>query len=162
MSRRCIVLFAAAILFLASRSASFAQDASPNDSSAPKASQKPKKTWTNDDVTDLRAHSTISTVGEEKNDARKPGMRRPSSENSVRAYRAQIDQLQARLADIDKQIASLRAAENGETVDSTRKYDAFGGKIGDWKAQIDQLQKNRQDLLRQIDAVETQLRQNNP
>lgn len=175
MSHRPLTLFAAAILSLAPLSASLAQNASkngqpadsaaqtpPNGSSAPKASQKPKKIWTNDDVSDLRAHSTISTVGDEKNGARRPVVRRPSSDYLVGAYRAQIDQLQARVADIDKQVASLRAAQSGKTVDSSRKYDAAGGKIGNWNAQIDQLQKNRQDLLRQIDAVEAQLRQSNP
>jgi uncharacterized protein YukE len=175
MSRRPWVLFAAVVLSLFSASAPFAQDASPggpadsppapsgtNDSPASKAPQNPKRVWTNDDLAGFRANSTISTVGDDKNVTRRSGTRRTSSDYLARRYRAQIDQLQAQLADIDKQIANLRGALSGKTVDSTRKYEPLGGKIGDWKSQMDQLQKNRQNLLRQIDALETQMRQSNP
>lgn len=168
-------LFAIAIPCLIWVSASSAQNASsngqaaqatapsaPSDSSAPKSPQTPKKIWTNDDIADLRANSTISTVGDQKNVTRRTNTWRPSSDDLVRSYRDQIDQLQARVAGIDKQIADLRGALNGKAVDSTRKYEPLGGKIGDWNSQIDQLQKNRQDLLRQIDALETRLRQSNP
>jgi prefoldin subunit 5 len=80
----------------------------------------------------------------------------------VKYYRQQIDQLQAQADGIDKQIANLHDAMNGKTVDSSRNYDPWGGKQGDWNTQIEQLQKNRENVLQQIDMLESQIRKVNP
>ncbi|MGA8766806.1 MAG: hypothetical protein WB559_07295 [Candidatus Acidiferrales bacterium] len=177
MFRRTMVLIAAGIVSLSALSPTFAQEAAPNtqtttqpaspsdkkDSPAPKAAQKPKKVWTNDDMSDLHANSTVSVVGNQKKNAQPTDYRAPGqSEYAVKMYRQQIDQLQTQVAGIDKQIANLQDAKNGKTVETSRKYDPWGGKQGDWNSQIDQLQKNRENVLQQIDSLESQIRKLNP
>jgi TolA-binding protein len=134
------------------------------ESPAPTVAPKPKKVWTNDDMSDLRANSTVSVVGTRKKNTNPTNYRAPAgqSEYMLKMYRQQIDQLQAQVDNIDKQIESLRDAMSGKTVDSTRNYDPWGGKQGDWNSQIDQLQKNRDSVLKQIDTVEAQIRKLNP
>jgi uncharacterized protein YukE len=173
------MLVAGGIFAFAVLAASYAQDAPTNaQTSTPpaassdkkvttdaKAAPKPKKVWTNDDMNDLHANSTVSVVGTHKKSAPQRNYNYPSSQQSeymVKMYRQQIDQLQAQVESIDKQIENLRDAMNGKTVDSSRKYDPWGGKQGDWNSQIDQLQKNRENVLKQIDSVEEQLRKLNP
>ena len=63
---------------------------------------------------------------------------------------------------IDKQIANLQDAKNGKSVDSSRTYDPWGGRQGDWNAQIAQLEKNRDNILKQIDSVQDMIRKINP
>jgi uncharacterized protein YukE len=177
MFRRTMVLIAAGIVSLSALSPSFAQEAPPNtqtttqsaspsdkkDSPAPKAAQKPKKVWTNDDMSDLHANSTVSVVGSQKKNAQPTYYPAPGqSEYAVKMYRQQIDQLQTQVAGIDKQIASLHDAMNGKTVETSRKYDPWGGKQEDWNSQIDQLQKNRENVLQQIDSLESQIKKLNP
>ena len=178
MLRRVLVLIAAGTFPFAALAPSFAQDAPPNvqsspspaapadkkDSPAPTVAPKPKKVWTNDDMSELHANSALSVVGTQKRKTQltyyypNPGQ----SEYMVKMYRQQIDQLQAQADSIDKQIANLHDAMNGKTVDSSRNYDPWGGKQGDWNSQIDQLQKNRDNVLKQIDAVQDQIRKLNP
>ena len=177
MIRRAVVMIAAGILSLSALPGAFAQEATPNtqtsaqpaaapdkkDSPDAKPAPKPKKVWTNDDMADLHANSTVSVVGNQKKNAN-PTYYPPAgqTENAVKMYRQQIDQLQAQVASIDKQIANLQDAKNGKTVDSTRKYDPWGGKLGDWDSQIEQLQKSRDGVLQQIDSLESRIRKLNP
>lgn len=177
MIRGAVVLAAVGIFCLASIPASFAQDTSANsqtpaqqaptsdkrDSPDAKPAPKPKKVWTNDDMSDLHANSTVSVVGTRKKSAPPTYYPNPGqSEYMVKYYRQQIDQLQAQADGIDKQIANLHDAMNGKTVDSSRNYDPWGGKQGDWNTQIEQLQKNRENVLQQIDMLESQIRKVNP
>ena len=135
------------------------------DSTAAKSAPKPKKVWTNDDMKELRENSTVSVVGPQKRGSEPNNYYSPppgQSEEMVKMYRQQIDQLQAQVDAIGKQIADLQDAESGKSVDSSRTYDPWGGKTGDWNAQIAQLQKSRDDVLRQIDSIEEQIRTVNP
>ena len=136
------------------------------DSSAQASAPKPKKVWTNDDMGDLHQNSTVSVVGKRKNSqpdnryrySPPPGQ----SEYIVKMYRQQLDRLQAQSDAIDKQISQLQDAKNGKTVDSSRNYDPWGGRQGDWDAQIAQLRKNKDNVQQQIDSVEEQIRKLNP
>jgi uncharacterized protein YukE len=173
MIRRALVLIAAGIATLSALHPMFAQEAAPNtqpaaaadkkDAPDVKPAPKPKKVWTNDDMGDLRANSTVSVVGNQKKNVN-PTYYPPAgqTEYAVKMYRQQIDQLQAQVASIDKQIANLQDAKNGKTVDSSRKYDPWGGKQGDWNSQIEQLQKGRDNVLQQIDSLESRIRKLNP
>jgi len=167
-------LFAATLLSWALAATCFAQQDSASGSSAPAqvspgtnttasppAPQEPKKVWTNDDLAGLTRNSPASKTANSNATARrsKPGY--DSSENLVRSYRAQIDILQKQIADVDKQIADLQAAVSGKIVDEPRKYNPWGGRIGDWNAQVEQLQKKRQNLQGQIDSLEKKIRQVN-
>ena len=140
--------------------------ADKKDSSAAPAAPKPKakKVWTNDDMGDVHQNSSVSVVGTQKKN-NQPNYYSPppgQSEYMVKMYRQQIDQLQAQADAIDKQISNLQDAKNGKTVDSSRTYDPWGGKTGDWNAQIEQLQKNRDNILKQIDSIQDQIRKLNP
>jgi parvulin-like peptidyl-prolyl isomerase len=180
MRRWALVFIAAGIFPFAALAPSFAQDTAPiaptpataaassdkKVSSDTRTPPKPKKVWTNDDMAALHANSTVSVVGPQaqgrKTQQRSYYPNATQSESMVRMYRQQIDQLQAQVDSIDKQIASLRDAIAGKTVDSSRTYDPWGGRQGDWSSQIDQLQKNRESVLKQIDTVDEQIRKLNP
>jgi hypothetical protein len=134
------------------------------DSTGAKPATKPKKVWTNDDMGELHQNSSLSVVGTQKRNSQPNDYSAPpgQSEYMVKMYRQQIDQLQAQADAIDKQILNLQDAKSGKTVDSSRTYDPWGGKTGDWNAQIEQLQKNRDNLLKQIDSIQDQIRKLNP
>jgi uncharacterized protein YukE len=175
---RVLLLVAAGMIPFAAPAPASAQDVPPNaqssaspaapadkkDSPAAPVTPKPKKVWTNDDMSELRANSTVSVVGTQKSNTRPASYQAPvgQSENLVKMYRQQIDQLQAQVDSIDKQIANLRDAMSGKSVDSSRTYDPWDGRQGDWNSQIDQLQKSRENVLKQIDSVEEQIRRLNP
>jgi uncharacterized protein YukE len=135
------------------------------ESTEAKPTPKPKKVWTNDDMAELHENSTVSVVGTRQGNAQPKSYYSPppgQAEYMVKMYRQQIDQLQAQANAIDKQIANLQDAKNGKTVDSTRTYDPWGGKTGDWNAQIQQLAKSKEDVLKQIDQIQQQIRKINP
>jgi uncharacterized protein YukE len=136
------------------------------DPSAATTAPKPKakKVWTNDDMGDVHQSSAVSVVGSQKKGNQPSSYSPPpgQSEYMVKMYRQQIDQLQAQADAIDKQIANLQDAKNGKSVDSSRTYDPWGGKQGDWNTQIAQLEKNRDNILKQIDQVQDMIRKINP
>jgi hypothetical protein len=151
----------------AARAAGDQATADKKDSSAAATAPKTrgKKVWTNDDMGDLHQNSSVSVVGTQKKNNNQPNYDSPppgQSEYRVKMYRQQIDQLQAQADAVDKQIANLRDAQNGKSVDSSRTYDPWGGRQGDWNAQIAQLEKNRDNILKQIDAVQDIIRRINP
>ena len=136
------------------------------DSTAQTPAPKPKKVWTNDDMSDLHEDPTsVSVVGKKKSSKPENNYRYSpppgQSEYMLKMYRQQLDQLQAQADAIDKQISNLQAAKSGKTVDSTRTYDPWGGRQGDWDAQIAQLQKRKASIQQQIDSVEEQIRKLN-
>ncbi|HKN60446.1 MAG TPA: hypothetical protein VJW93_04670, partial [Candidatus Acidoferrales bacterium] len=111
------------------------QQASPPQSSGQPAasqaavpatsSQAPdKKVWTNEDMTDLRDHSAISTVGNAPPKPAKPGDKPSTASKGKDAkwYRDQIDKLQAKIPPLDDKIHDLQAALSGEQVNETRQY----------------------------------------
>ena len=135
------------------------------DSTAQTPAPKPKKVWTNDDMGDLHDPTSVSVVGKKKSSKPENNYRYSpppgQSEYMLKMYRQQLDQLQAQADAIDKQISNLQAAKSGKTVDSTRTYDPWGGRQGDWDAQIAQLQKRKASIQQQIDSVEEQIRKLN-
>jgi hypothetical protein len=138
--------------------------ADKKDSATPSPATKPKKVWTNDDMGDLHQNSTVSVVGKQKKNTQ-PNYRYPpagQTEYMVKMYRQQIDQLEAQADGIEKQIANLQDAMNGKTVDSSRKYDPWGGRQGDWSAQIAQLEKSKENIQKQIDSIQEQIKKLNP
>jgi len=142
-----------------------ASKADKKDSTNQAPAPKPRKVWTNDDMGDLHQSSSVSVVGKRKNSQPENNYRYSpppgQSEYMLKMYRQQLDQLQAQSEAIDKEISNLQAARSGKSVDSTRHYDPWGGKQGDWDAQIAQLRKNKEYIQQQIDSVEEQIRKLN-
>ena len=127
-------------------------------SPAPATQEPAKKVWTNDDVSDLRGSSPVSTVGNAKSSSGKPALRNASSAHNkdARSYHDQIARLQAQLPPIDQKIGELQAALSGKQVTEDRH---FGGvKPDDWNAELARLQKQRDDIQTKIAMLEDQAR----
>jgi hypothetical protein len=137
-----------------------AAPASPasSPSPAPAAQEPAKKVWTNDDVSDLRGSSPVSTVGNAKSNSGKPNPKNASSAHNkdARSYHDQIAKLQAQLPPIDQKIGELQAALSGKQVNEDRH---FGGvRPDDWKDELARLQKQHDDIRSKIAVLEDQAR----
>jgi chaperonin cofactor prefoldin len=122
---------------------------------APTAS---KKVWTNDDVTDLRGESTISTVGQPS--AKNSDKPAPNAKNgNAKSYQAQIARLEAQIPQLDAQIAELQAAIDGKpTGDGKTSQRPRGVKADDWSVEMQQLHKKRDDTVDKIATLKDQAR----
>jgi hypothetical protein len=138
------------------------QSSVTNDSTSAPATPAPKKVWTNDDVTDLRGESTISTVGQPnaKNGAKPGDKPAPNAKNgNAKTYQAQIARLEAQIPRLDAQIAELQAAIDGKpTGDGKTSQRPRGVKVDDWSVEMQELQKKRGDALEKIAAIKDQAR----
>ena len=135
---------------------------SPGTSSAPPAGQaatseppadakKPKKVWTNDNVSS--ASGTVSVVGDAKRKA-KPANSKPANGKYVASVRRQLEKLQKQVADIDKQLLDLKNFSSGEPSTS-----ASGIKLDKSyqrepiEVQMRALQEKKKDLESKVDAL---------
>ena len=135
------------------------QPAAAHASPAPSSN---KKVWTNDDVSDLRDSSQISTVGQATAKSGKTGQAAASSKNKdSNWYRSQITKLQGQLPPLDAQIAQLRATINGTAQGDTKSSSRpTGVKGGDWQTELGELQTKRDGIVAQIAALEDEARHN--
>lgn len=117
-----------------------------------------KKVWTNDDVGDLRADSTISTVGASSTKA--TGKSAASAkEKNPQPYQAQITRLEGQIPALDKQIAELQDAINGKpTGDAKSSQRPRNVQADDWNVQMQALQKKKQDILDHVAALKDEAR----
>ncbi len=117
-----------------------------------------KKVWTNDDVSDLRGESVISTVGSSN---AKPASKSASAAKNANAksYQAQIERLEAQIPPLDAQIAELQAAIDGKpTGDGKTSQRPRSVKTDDWSVEMQDLQKKRDDALERVAALKDQAR----
>jgi hypothetical protein len=131
------------------------QNAEPLSQTSP-AQPVTKKVWTNDDVNGLRADSPISTIGKPARPAKDGAKQTNPKAKGAAWYQGRIAKLQAELPPIDDQIAQLRAALDGQTVNSVRKWG--GVKPDDWRVELDNLQKKHDDIEAQIAALKDEAR----
>jgi uncharacterized protein YukE len=131
---------------------------SANSSAAPSAKAPSKKVWTNDDMTDLRDRSSISTVGNSQPASSKARAKSSAASRgrSAQSYRDQITRLQAQLPPLDKKISALQDAISGKQVNEVRNYS--WSKPDDWKDELARLQKQRDDIVARIASLEDQAR----
>jgi hypothetical protein len=94
-----------------------APPAPTQDSQTPAETKKPKKVWTNDDLSG--AKGGVSVVGDPKNKP-KPSPSKPANDQYVASVRKQLDKLQGQIADIDKQLVDLKNFSEGEPSTSAR------------------------------------------
>lgn len=137
------------------------QAAQPSSSQTPApTAPAAKKVWTNDDVTDLRDNSEISSFGgSNAKPARAAGQGATSRHGDPNSYRDQIAKLEAQLPPLDHQIAQLQAAIDGTpTGDSQTSTRPFGVHGGDWRTQLAQLQTKRAGIAAHISALQDQAR----
>ena len=129
----------------------------PKDSAAekdqPKDKKKPKKVWSNDDVSTIK--SDVPVVGDSRssgNSSQNGGNSSPlfssspsSDETKINSFRSRLAQLRSELADVEAQIRQARTS-NGHV---REEVDQF----------VRPLEAKRAKLQSQIDAIEEEARQ---
>ena len=153
------VSFAAVFILLAASSAvaqssdcGSSQPASQTkDTPAPPDAKKPKKVWTNENLSD--ANGNVSIVGDPK---AKPKVvaPKPADAQYVASIRKQLEKLQQQLNDVDKQLVDLKNFSNGEPSTSAsgvkldKRYEREPIEV-----QIRALQDKKKDLQSKMEAL---------
>jgi hypothetical protein len=145
-------------LFAAFSAAAQSQDSSApappaasRDSPSSAESKKPKKVWTNENLSG--ANGAVSVVGDPKNKP-KPASSKLANAQYVASVRKQLDKLQGVIADIEKQLLDLKNFSEGEPSTS-----ASGIKLNKSyerepiEVQMRALQDKKKDLESKIDAL---------
>ena len=136
----------------------------PADKNSTQDRKKPKKVWTEDDISKVGGSISVvgdpSSSGPARSDSKPSGAGSANSaeENQVNYYRNQLRRLQTQLDAADKKIEDLRnfKAENSSAsggIDPNRGY--FMTSIPD---QIKQLEEKKKQLQEKIDAVTDEAR----
>jgi hypothetical protein len=128
-----------------------APPAPTQDSQTSAETKKPKKVWTNDDLSG--AKGGVSVVGDPKNKP-KPSPSKPANDQYVASVRKQLDKLQGQIADIDKQLVDLKNFSEGEP--STSASGLKLNKSHDREpieVQMRALQDQKKDLESKVDAL---------
>jgi hypothetical protein len=130
---------------------SSAPPAQSKDSGPPADAAKPKKVWTNENLSG--ASGTVSVVGESKG-KEKPASSKPADAQYIASVRKQLEKYQGQIEDIDKQLADLKGFSEGEPSNK-----ASGIKLNKSynrepiEVQIRVLQDQKKDLESKIDAL---------
>lgn len=173
--RRLSFIFAGAALLIAtgahSQSSSTpgngqAQSPAPRATPAAEASTPvapaAKKVRTNDDVGDLRADSTISTVGSTAGSAGTKSSGKTAQTGKPRnqkQFETQIARLEGQIPALDKQIAELQDAIDGKpTGDAKSSRRPRSVQADDWNLQMQDLQKKKQDILDHVAELKDEAR----
>jgi chaperonin cofactor prefoldin len=125
----------------------------PQNSSASTDAKKPKKVWTNEDISKSTNRDSVMGDGKDKD---KPKQAAPRTANAqyVASIRKQLEKLQRQLEDVDKQITDLKNFNAGEP-----STTASGVKLNKSyqrepiEVQIRALQDQKKDLQSKIDAL---------
>jgi hypothetical protein len=160
------IFLAAAIaspLARAQNSSSATPDAQSSSSAAPSqaSSSAPKKVWTNDDVTQLRDSSEISTFGTTTANPGELGDKAGAESKAHDAtwYHNQIAKLEAQLPPLDSQIEQLRQAIDGKAMgDGKTSSRPRAVKGDDWAREEAELQAKRDSIAAHIDTLRDQAR----
>jgi hypothetical protein len=172
VSLTCATVVAATQNSNSNPSASSGQNAQPAvDASKPSTdspvtpSKKPKKVWTNDEISSAGGPNAISVVGNSKPQAGRAGQK-PTGTNSsagegqIANYRNRLHQLNGQLEATDKQISELRNFNGNNSsasggINMSHRYTTTS--VDD---QVKALEEKKKQLQAQIDAVEDQARKN--
>jgi hypothetical protein len=148
-----VMLFAAAAAAQAPATSSTAPAASAQNPAPPDEAKKPKKVWTNDNLSD--ANGTISVVGDSRNVSKaKPSAGKPADAQYIATVRKQLDKYRDEIVDIDKQLVDLKNFSSGEPstgasgIRLNKSYDREPIEV-----QIRVLQEKKKDLLEKTDAL---------
>jgi len=121
------------------------------DSATPAETKKPKKVWTNENLSG--ANGAVSVVGDPKIKP-KPPSSNPVNAQYVASVRKQLDKLQSQLADIDKQLVDLKNFSEGEPSTSAsgiRLNNSYNREP--IEVQIRALQNKKKELESKLDAL---------
>ena len=135
-------------------SAAATTDPAPTNASAPPASaavKKTKKVWTDEDVSGIS--SPISVVGDAKNPKSKNPQQTPPDASYISSVRKQMQKFQDQMADIDKQLATLKNFSEGEPVATADREFHKSYNNEPIAQQVVTLQTKKLDLQSKIDAL---------
>jgi hypothetical protein len=125
----------------------------PQDSAKPTDEKKPKKTWTNENISDTSG--PVSVVGDAKDGGKaKSKPAKPADAQYIASARKQLEKYEGQIADYDKQIADLKNFSRGEPSTS-----ASGIRLSQYynrepiEVQIRALEDKKKDLRAKIDAL---------
>jgi hypothetical protein len=128
-----------------------APTAQPPDSAKPAAEKKPKKVWTNENISG--ANGTVSVVGDPKNRA-KPTPAQSVDTQYLANTRKQLEKLQSQMEDTTKQIADLTNFSKGESSSSASGIPLDHSYAREpIEVQIRSLENKKKDLQAKIDAL---------
>jgi len=125
--------------------------ASSQNAAPPAEAKKPKKVWTNENVSS--ATGTVSVVGDPNNQPKPPSSKPPNAQY-VASVRKQLEKLQGQIADIDKQLVDLKKFSEGEPSTSAsgvklnKKYEREPIEV-----QMRALESQKKDLESKVDAL---------
>jgi hypothetical protein len=161
-SLSCTVIF---VLLAACSAAAQSPDTSspapaaqPQTAAPPADAKKPKKVWTNENLSG--ASGTVSVVGDPKNAAKaKPSSDKPADAQYIASVRKQIDKYQEQIADVDRQLLDLKNFSQGEPNTSAGGIKLNKGYNREpIEVQIRVLQDQRKDFQSKIDALSDEAR----
>jgi len=119
----------------------------------PTETKKPKKVWTDENLSD--AHGTVSVVGDSKGGSKaRPASGKPADAQYIVSIRKQLEKYQAQIADIDKQLVDLKNFSSGEPstgasgIRLNKSYDREPIEV-----QIRALQEKKKDLQAKSEAL---------
>jgi len=128
-----------------------AAQTSPSTPGTPAATKKPKKVWTNENVSD--AGGTVSVVGDSRNSKYKLTPDKPADPQVVARLRQDLYKLREEMADTDKKLAVYKDFQNGEAVSTNvRQLDKGVGRTP-IDQQIAALEEKKKQIQTKIDAL---------
>jgi hypothetical protein len=137
------------------------------DTATEKAKTKPKKVWTNDEISNVGGDGAISVVGKAAGDSNRssnnfqktaPGS--GARDNQAASYRDRLRQLNNELEATDKKISQLRNFKADNSSASGGINMNHGYSATPVEDQVKQLEEKKKQIQAQIDAVEDQARKN--
>jgi len=141
---------------------------SATETTTEKAKTKPKKVWTNDEVSNVGGEGAISVVGKagggdsnrSSNNFQKTATGPGARDKQAAAYRDRLHQLNNQLETIDKKISQLRNFKADNTSPSGGINMNHGYYMTPVEDQVKELEEKKKQVKAQIDAVEDQARKN--
>jgi hypothetical protein len=127
--------------------------AKPQDPSQASDTKKPKKVWTNENLSG--ANGSVSVVGDPRNlPKNKPGANKPADAQYAASVKKQLEKLQAQIDDIDKQLADFKRFNSGEPSPTSGSVQLHKGYSRDpVDAQMKALETKKKDLQAKMDAL---------
>jgi hypothetical protein len=166
------VTLAPSMTFLAAaQSANSTGGQSPSDAPKPadkpatdpavQTAKKPKKVWTNDEISTAGGPGSISVVGKADPDSKSSSKSEPAErgrERQIANYRERLHQLRNELETTEKKISDLRnfKADNTSASGGINMKQRYS--MTPLEDQVKQLEERKKQLQSQIDAVEDQAR----
>lgn len=130
-----------------------APSAQPPESAKPADEKKPKKVWTNENISD--ANGAVSVVGDPKSNSKaKPNPAKPADAQYIASVRRQLEKLRSQMDEMTKQITDLTNFSKGEP-----SLSASGIKLNHSYArepievQIRSLEEKKKDFQAKMDAL---------